>query len=255
MTQRSFFGMPRCKVADLRLLEARAAALVLAGTEASLAQVESGRRWLESPLKVQFVWKLRVRSQSRCRQAVEFGWYCMTRSCTGQRSLAKSTQLDLHITLETKPVEWNGRLCTTIIAVNEGLRVAELGRHWLRLYCTIEIPKLSLHVRYALSTDRAAIRAFGVFGETLVVYTVAAFHEYDRVRRSEHVFATDRTIALGRSFYAAMGLLDGYVDTNSARLEESIVGSHRGRRAAHTLQWKKSLPSPSPFRQIPQSWQ
>lgn len=152
---------------------------------------------------------------------------------------------------------WNGAFSGAIIAKNHGLCVPKLDRHGLSHDEHVEIAKLCLHICEALVADGAFIRDSNVFVIAPLMYAVTACHENDGFGRGEHIFATDRTVAICRSFDTFVGAFDRCWDTCAAGLAiyKSVTTPGLPGQIELTLQWKKSLPKPSPRLQIPQSLQ
>lgn len=148
----------------------------------------------------------------------------------------------------------DSRLCTAVIAVDEGLSVPELDWHRLTFDSTIQISKTGLHIRYTLAADRTSIRCFRILRVALVVYAMSTSHEHHGMGGGKHVIPTNRTVTLGGAFNTSMRVLNGDGDAHAASLIlNQKVPTYDGSRL--TLQWKKSFPNPCPIRQIPQSSQ
>ncbi len=87
-------------------------------------------------------------------------------------------------------------LGATIVAVHQGLSIAESCRHGLAVDGAIQVAERSLHVYHALAAQGTAVRALHVFVVAFVMDAVSARHEDHRLGRVEHVFAADGTIAV-----------------------------------------------------------
>ena len=109
-------------------------------------------------------------------------------------------------------------LSEAVIATDEGLGISELLRHGLGLDSAFKAGKLPFHVDNGATADRATVGGVHVLVIAAVMDAVATAHEDDGLRRGEHVFTTNRTVAIGGALDAAMSITDGNRHANATGL-------------------------------------
>jgi len=98
----------------------------------------------------------------------------------------------------------DGSLSTTIVAVNQRFSVSELRRHRLHVNLPLQMSELSLHIYNASAANGAFVGAPHMLFVALMMDAVTTLHKDHGLLRGKHVFAAYRTIAVHRSFDAAM---------------------------------------------------
>ena len=127
--------------------------------------------------------------------------------------------VSLHSALQAQPVIFDHCLGVAIIAVYPSLSISEFWGHRLCLDRSFQMPELSFHIHDTSAAYRTTIRALHVFPIATAMDAMATFHEYYGLRRCKHIFATDWTVTVSRTLYAAMSIPDrnGHADTASLR--------------------------------------
>lgn len=80
---------------------------------------------------------------------------------------------------------------------------------------TIKVSELRLHIDDALRADWALIGRSSPLFEAIVMDAVSTTHENHRLRRSKHVFATNRAVTFRRPFDTTMCEFDVFIHTYS----------------------------------------
>lgn len=103
-------------------------------------------------------------------------------------------------TLQSQPMVPCLAFGTAVVARDNSPGVLVLLGHGLGGNENIEPTKLNLHVDASLVADWTLVRCLLIRVETVLVNGMATFHDCNRSRGAEQVFAADGTIAVGGPF-------------------------------------------------------
>lgn len=103
----------------------------------------------------------------------------------------------LHVACITKPVILDSGFRTAVVATDPSPGILQMRRHRLGFDQSLQMLKVSLHVKHTSTTDGTAIRAPDMLMVTLLVDAMTALHEHYLLWGCEHVVAADWTVAIG----------------------------------------------------------